>query len=97
MKNKIRLMITVFALLGFGCSSSNVTDLVGNKDKPTSDQDLATFLEWSGAAWDSLNTSLTTGKNLTFPLSCPGGGSMDLSGSNIVLTNCAVSSTANTF
>lgn len=95
-------MFSRFRLIGFaaclvflihcGGSTQNNTE-----ESSASEQDLAAFVEWAGAAWNSLNLLLEAGDTLTFPLDCPEGGTMDQEGSQIVVTDCGVASDTATY
>lgn len=89
------LTLVACAVLLGNCGGSS-----GTNPPPTTteaEDDLAAFVEWAGAAWNSLNLLLEAGDALTFPLDCPEGGTMDQQESQIVITDCGVASDTATY
>lgn len=86
---RLRPLIRFFLVLWFvglvSCSSSSTET---TPDETSTD--LATFVRWAGHAWDDLVLLLDDSKNvvLDFPVSCEGGGTMDLEGSIITFNDC---------
>lgn len=83
-----KTFIAVCVVCLSGCSSSSVT--VTEDPNTTALSNLATFIKWAGHTWRDLTPALDATKNVTlsFPVSCEGGGTIDLDGSDIVLNDC---------
>lgn len=85
------MMIVLGACGGDSESSSTSTTVTAEE------ADFATFVEWSGSAWDSLVLLLEEGdKTLLFPVDCPGGGSIDEEGAEVAINDCVVTSESGT-
>ena len=82
------VIICLGILLNCSGSSQNTTV----EETNTASEDLAIFMEWAGSAWVSLDSVMTAGKSLTFPLECPGGGSMSIEGDSIAINDCITTS-----
>ncbi|MBI4411648.1 MAG: hypothetical protein HY541_04105 [Deltaproteobacteria bacterium] len=78
------------------CSGSSGGTDSEDEETETASADLAVFLEWSGSAWDSLVAIAEDDETLTFPVECPGGGTMDSEGDEVTINDCVVTSETGT-
>lgn len=97
------LLLSFSFLLACSSSSSSSEDTDDDDDADgtaaTSAEDLATFVRWSGHAWDDLAAMLDSSKSidLDFPVECSGGGTIDLEGAEIALNDCIETSGGTTY
>lgn len=85
----IFIVFLVFSTTQCGGSSGGDSDTTSAEP---SEADLALFIKWTGAAWESINDFMASDKTLSLPITCPGGGTMTESGSSIALNDCIVTS-----